>query len=461
MTANFLPYPRFKGFDETAGFLVGGKLWTYIAGTNTQKATYTDRSGSTANANPVILDGSGEADVYLAVGSYKLILTDANDVPVWTEDNVTAQPADLSGIVFADQYSTIQAAINALPASGGIIYVRPGTYAGPTTLHNNVQLIAYCASPTSAALHSNINFVEIPDSKVVFTYTADLTLDSLQSVRLEGIILDFQNYDAGMIMKGCTNCLFPNLVIQNVTGGAGKYGLAMYGNGTGGQTLCALNHFGDLWLMNCNNGIYMEGPGATAVTLNRFDSVYLWMANGFSGIGINFYSRADTNKFGTVFMSSIGSTGVGVVFNGTATPLVETDAGNNTFDQLTITPNMPYAGTALIHINKSNGNVIKNYSFFGGTELATVQGVGTWYVLEVAMDLNGTIAGDASGDRYGHRLVVTGLTPTTLSGAQIGLGAITATAANAGANGAAPATVDGYLEIAVGSVIRKIPYYLP
>ena len=76
-------------FFSTAGVpLVGGKLYTYAAGTTTPLATYTSQSGITANTNPIILDSRGEANVWLSSAAYKLKLTTPADVEIWTVDNV-------------------------------------------------------------------------------------------------------------------------------------------------------------------------------------------------------------------------------------------------------------------------------------------------------------------------------------------------------------------------------------
>jgi len=58
--------------------LAGGRIYSYQAGTSTPLATYTDRSGSVANANPVVLDAAGRADIWLSVNvAYKLVLEDS------------------------------------------------------------------------------------------------------------------------------------------------------------------------------------------------------------------------------------------------------------------------------------------------------------------------------------------------------------------------------------------------
>lgn len=86
--ANITPTPKFQAFDNNGYPLVGGKLYTYAAGTTTPLATYTDAAGNVANANPVILDSRGEASVWLTAASYKFKLTTATDVEIWTVDNI-------------------------------------------------------------------------------------------------------------------------------------------------------------------------------------------------------------------------------------------------------------------------------------------------------------------------------------------------------------------------------------
>uniref|UniRef100_UPI002FDB1950 hypothetical protein n=1 Tax=Arsukibacterium sp. TaxID=1977258 RepID=UPI002FDB1950 len=80
--------PKFYAWDDNGNPLAFGKVHTYQAGTNKRKATFTGENGETANSNPVILNASGYASIYLA-GAYKIVVTDANDVPVWSADPVT------------------------------------------------------------------------------------------------------------------------------------------------------------------------------------------------------------------------------------------------------------------------------------------------------------------------------------------------------------------------------------
>lgn len=89
MATNLLIPPKFRAFDSNGDPLSGGLLYSYAAGTSTPLATYTTRAGSVANANPVVLDANGEANVWTTPGvDYKFELRSSAGVVQWTVDNV-------------------------------------------------------------------------------------------------------------------------------------------------------------------------------------------------------------------------------------------------------------------------------------------------------------------------------------------------------------------------------------
>lgn len=90
MTAYLSPVPKLQFIDANGNPVVGGKLYTYAAGTTTPQVTYTDAAGTTPNANPVILDSMGMASVWLSGNSYKMVLKTSTDVELWTADNISA-----------------------------------------------------------------------------------------------------------------------------------------------------------------------------------------------------------------------------------------------------------------------------------------------------------------------------------------------------------------------------------
>jgi len=88
--ASLSPSPKLQFFGTDGLPLVGGKLYTYAAGTTTPIATYTDHTAANLNTNPVILDSAGQAGVWLTdTITYKYTLTDADDVLLFTVDYVS------------------------------------------------------------------------------------------------------------------------------------------------------------------------------------------------------------------------------------------------------------------------------------------------------------------------------------------------------------------------------------
>ena len=112
--AKNITFPRFRATRLSGAPGNGWKLYSYAAGTTTLKATYTDQTGITANANPLILDGAGEGSVWLTTGGYKFVLADENDVVQWTVDGLNVPDAG--------EFSTITvtgaATLAAITASG-------------------------------------------------------------------------------------------------------------------------------------------------------------------------------------------------------------------------------------------------------------------------------------------------------------------------------------------------------
>ena len=118
------PYPV-QYFTDAGAVCNGCLLNAYLSGTSTRRDTYSDTSG-TANANPVAINSSGRATVYLAVGvSYRLVLTNSTGGTTYFDvDPVQAVPASAGNL---DLTATAGEAI----ALGDVIYLSDG--AGSTT----------------------------------------------------------------------------------------------------------------------------------------------------------------------------------------------------------------------------------------------------------------------------------------------------------------------------------------
>ena len=144
MAASESPDPKLQFFANDGNFLAGGKLYTYAAGTSTPLATYTDYTATQYNSNPIILNSRGETSVWLGSSRYKFVLKDANDVEIWTQDN-------LAGSVGADGIG----AYGAWPISitGNAATATTATYATTAGSANAVAPGAAITSINGAGLY--------------------------------------------------------------------------------------------------------------------------------------------------------------------------------------------------------------------------------------------------------------------------------------------------------------------
>lgn len=110
-------------FDNNGSPLVGGKLYTYAAGTTTPQATYTSSSGLTAHTNPIVLDSAGRVpsgQIWLTEGAvYKFVVTTSTGSTIATYDNI---------------YSIL----DFVPDAGNVVYTPPYTASVATTVENKL-----------------------------------------------------------------------------------------------------------------------------------------------------------------------------------------------------------------------------------------------------------------------------------------------------------------------------------
>lgn len=104
-----LPFVPARWFDNDGDILSGGKLYFWEAGTTTPKDTYSDYLGTTPNTNPVILDSSGHAVIFLGSGLYKVELRDANDVVLAAAIDGVGGATGSSTAIVVDTYDDLRA----------------------------------------------------------------------------------------------------------------------------------------------------------------------------------------------------------------------------------------------------------------------------------------------------------------------------------------------------------------
>lgn len=179
--------------DQDGHPLVGGKLWSYLAGTSTPTPTYTDAGLTVAHTNPVILNASGRvtSSMFLAALSYKFTLLDANDALIDTVDNVQSAQTSLvrlGSIFFLAGNSDSPVTVTAYPAGATVDKTHAGTAvyhedaanipAGTYVLEGMLQSIAGGATLTAAL----VNLTDgAPDTPLVTIASASTTGARVQS----------------------------------------------------------------------------------------------------------------------------------------------------------------------------------------------------------------------------------------------------------------------------------------
>ena len=132
-----IEHPLFQAYDSNGDPLSGGLVYTYAAGTTTAKATY--QEDDTENANPVVLDSTGRAEIY-GTGYYKFILKTSAGVTIWTLDNIQGI-GETSITDIGDWAGDLDAAITAISTT-------------PTTLHidSTATMLANVTVPATCAI---------------------------------------------------------------------------------------------------------------------------------------------------------------------------------------------------------------------------------------------------------------------------------------------------------------------
>jgi len=89
MAVSLAPVAHQQFLAANGAPLAGGFVFTYAAGTSTPLATYTDSTGSTPNAQPIVLDAGGFANIWLSSNiAYKFVVQNSASVTQWTVDNI-------------------------------------------------------------------------------------------------------------------------------------------------------------------------------------------------------------------------------------------------------------------------------------------------------------------------------------------------------------------------------------
>lgn len=144
-------------FTNAGVVLNGGLIYTYLAGTTTPVTTYTDITGTTPNANPIVLSSTGRLvnEIWLPNGTViKVKLTDSLNNALETKDNLPGIPVNGSGFI---QNSSLYNIVNA--SNYVTQQLNTGGWQGGAAITSGSNLLTISPGPfsfTAAMVGSNI-----------------------------------------------------------------------------------------------------------------------------------------------------------------------------------------------------------------------------------------------------------------------------------------------------------------
>ena len=338
MSFSLSPIGNEQQVTQNGAPLSGGLLYTYLAGSSTPAATYTDSSGATPQSNPIVLNVLGRPTnpVWLTDGTaYKLVLTDSVGVTQWTIDNVTGVTVSTPAQSEWETLATTPTYINAtqftvpgdqttalhlgrrvrLPCTGGVRY-------GVITVSAFTTLTTVTVELDSGSLDSGLSGVAVGILSAVnsstpwlksnstgLTALGKFTLDADAAAALEAVTLQQMQAAVAAVVRGG--------VRQTVLSGpVDSDGLPAFGGSTGSTTVTAS---GTLVATAAN------GYGATGAT----DRVGVIVNPSWTGLSTNgtMYLYLDIAADGTC---TTGSTTLAPVYQEGGT--YSTTSGQFTFN---------------------------------------------------------------------------------------------------------------------------------
>jgi len=276
--------------DADGNPLVGGKVYTYAAGTSTPLATYTDYGGATPNANPVILNSRGEASIWFGTAAYKLELYTAANVLIWTADNVSASTPVVYG-------TGVAAALAINVGTAGSILVNGGVLGTPSS-----GLVTNLTGTASININGTVGATTANTG--AFTTISASGTATMAAINASGVITASSGASASALVGDSTNAGGTALNLKN--SGTTKTLLggwnAIIGSGSANDTV--LSAAGQLGLYSSStqalvaNGSAVTIPGTLAVAgVQTLGS--LGVVNAITNSGNSYRINIDSTNIGS------------------------------------------------------------------------------------------------------------------------------------------------------------------
>lgn len=213
-----MPVPRIQFADANGIPVANGKLYTCIAGSacpGTTVTTYTDAAGGASNTNPIVLDSSGRATVFVPAGvAIQYVLYDASSVQVtgYSIDAVRAGPFNLGtmsafGVLF--QGSGITASIYSTSAGTNNQVLMGHTSAAPSFTSTPILTSLTIGTAGSALTFHRVNTASLDFAAWAGNDCQGLTVTVTGATDGDGVTLGIPNT---IIAVATTSTLFTGYV---------------------------------------------------------------------------------------------------------------------------------------------------------------------------------------------------------------------------------------------------------
>jgi hypothetical protein len=479
--AALTPVPKIQFFAANGEPLVGGKLYSYAAGTTTPLVTYTDQAATSANTNPVILDSRGEASVWLGTGPYKLRLTTATDVDIWTVDDIYSEGAlsmqellsssgsSLVGFI-ADgtgaQYRTVQsklrdtvsvkdfgavgdgttddsaafqAAVNALPAAGGQVSIGPGSWLINTNPTVGTKSIFWNIDPGASFSGTGVGTAQF------------LSMSTNPNQLAAGPYIESQSTAPTPSAIGGIGAFSVEMIQPSTYNGSS---VALYA----GASSASAEAVADVWAINA---LVKALAGATGIfqgaeiDVDTYASGATTKGIGLNGVG-NYNAtvaveiiRADSSKWTTAVYVANSLTGVQIETSGLNVGLL---IGGPVVSQITASLGQLVNNGDTLLISRKTDTAPTGYyvRFVNAANSASL------FSVDVAGNVN--TSGGITADIVTGANFRANAAAVPASAGVLAIGSATSTTATAGVR-ALPSNPLGFLEAYIGTTLVKIPYY--
>ena len=222
------------------------------------------------------------------------------------------------GMVFSSAYTSLQAAIDALPAEGGIVFVEPGTYTLTETLRIGNGAAATMSTRQGVHLvgmgvpgHNQFGFTDTSPVRLVWAGGADPMISVLGPIAgwgIENLSLDgAEEASHGILVTSGQDGFVRNVVIRGcLIAGLATTTVSTFGGST--NTSCLHNKFENIFIISAGTyGIDLTGGSASAPTnFNEFSNVMVEVTG--NGIGMRLGAAADNVFHNLHFLLSGGAT---------------------------------------------------------------------------------------------------------------------------------------------------------